>query len=93
MTLLVPDATLDHWAGRFIDAGLAECLSFEAFMQLAPALRERRIQQMSLVRHVQHHAERGLPDAAVHGNRLIDPFHHGVRVYRHPGFYRRRNHA
>lgn len=88
-----PDETLDYWAGRFIAAGLADTLSFDQFMELSPALRERRIEQQRIAREAQQRIGSDPPDAALHGDRLIDPMQHGMREYRQPLFYRRRNHV
>lgn len=91
---MIADETLNHWADRFIDARLAEAMSFEQFLTLSPALRERRITQHREVRHLQGALERDLPDAAMHGDRLIDPLHHQApRPWRRPSFFRRRRHA
>lgn len=87
-----PDETLDYWADRFIAAGLADILSFEQFMSMSPALRERRIEQLRVAREAQQRIGHDPPDAALHGDRLIDPMHHGPREFRYPLFYRRRNH-
>lgn len=90
----VPDETLDYLAERFIAEGLAETMSFEQFLCLSPALRERRIEQLHEIRRAQQIADRATPpDATVHGDRLIDPLHHGPREFRRPVFYRRRRHA
>jgi|GEM_PF-2037462 len=88
------DETLDYWADRFIDARLAEVMSLEQFLTLSPALRERRISQHREVRHLQGRLESDLPDAAMHGDRLIDPLHHtSPRPYRRPSLFRRHHHA
>jgi hypothetical protein len=93
MTQLVADITLDYWADLFVETGIADVMTFEAFMTLAPALRERRNAQIALSRHEQHRVDRGLPDAALHDNRLIDPMHHGPRLNRYPLYFRRRRHV
>jgi len=91
---MIPDETLDYWADRFVAARLAEVMSLDQFLALSPALRERRIAQHREVRHLQGAMERDLPDAALHGDRLIDPWHHAEpRVYRRPSLFRRRYHA
>lgn len=91
--MIVPDETLDYWADRFVAANLADVMSLEQFLTLAPALRERRITQFRDARHVQRTADRAMPDAALHGDRLIDPHRHGVREFRRSFFWRRRHHA
>ena len=89
----IPDETLNYWGDVFVAAGLAELLSFEEFMRLAPPLRERRLNHLDLARHARKRVA-PLPDAALHGDRLIDPMHHGLRPYRQqPLYFRRRRHV
>lgn len=88
-----PDVELNYWGNRFINAGLADAMTFEAFLTLSPALRERRIAQMDVVRHLQNSVDRLLPDACIHGDRLIDPMYHGLREHRRPSLYGRRQHV
>lgn len=90
---MIADETLNYWADRFVAARLAEVMSLEQFLTLSPALRERRIAQHCDVRHLQGAMERDLPDATVHGDRLIDPLHHDPRLYRRPLLFRRRHHV
>lgn len=87
----IADETLDYWAERFIAASLADAMTFDAFMRLSPALRERRIAHAQAIRQMQHACERTLPDAALHGDRVIDPLHHGPRIYRRPFPWRKRS--
>jgi len=88
-----PDATIDFWADRFVGAGLSVVMSFEQFMMLSPALRERRSQLMlEAETRVSRVIERYFPDAALHDGALIEPFHHGLRRMRHPWFRNDRNH-
>ena len=89
----IADETLNHWADRFVAAGLAEVLSLEQFLALSLPMRERRIEQVHEIRHAQQAIDRALPDATVHGDRLIDPLHHGPRPLRRPALFRRRRHA
>ncbi len=91
-TLRVPDPTLEHWADRFVCAHLAEVMTFEQFMHLPPALRERRIAHMEIARLIRRRAERELPDAALHDRRWIDPMHHGKRRFRRRIFDTLRHH-
>ena len=88
-----PDVVLDYWADRFIAARVGDVMTFETFMSLAEPLRERRIAQMGVVRNVQHRADRDLPDAAMRGDRMIDPMRHGLRPIRNRWFHRPHSHV
>ena len=89
---MIPDETLNYWAERFIAAGLADVMSFQQFIELPAALRERRIAQADLIRIAQQCVGPEPPDATVHGDRLIDPMHHGAREFRRPSWFRRPRH-
>ncbi len=81
------DEHLDHWGDRFVAAGLADVMSFRRFMAMAPVRRERHIARMELLAAAQRRTTCP-PDAVVHGDRLIDPMHHGMRRLRNK-FYKR----
>lgn len=87
------DAQLNYWGNCFIATNLADVMTFEEFMTLSPTLRERRVAQMDVVRHVQHRLDRPLPDASLHGDRLIDPMRHGLRRYRNNWFVNQHRHV
>jgi hypothetical protein len=93
--MLIPDATLNYWAERFVLAGGAALMPFEQFMALPLAVRERRLEHLQAIdsHDLQERLERALPDAAWHGPVFIDPFHHGVRRGRHAWFRNDRNHV
>ena len=86
-----PDATLNYWADRFVGANAQRAVSFEQFMQLPHALRERRLQQAIEARHLQECLERELPNAGLHGGTLIDPIRHDPSEVRRPWFHRVRH--
>jgi len=90
---MMPDETLNHWADRFVDAGMADVMSFLQFIELPPAMRERRLAQVGLIRMAQQCVGPEPPDATVHGDRLIDPMHHGARAFRRPSWFRRPRHV
>jgi hypothetical protein len=94
MSATFPEVTLDFWANRFISAGLRVVMTFEQYMRLSPALRERREQLMLQAEAMMAlRIQRDCPDAALHGGALIEPFHHGKRRLRQPWFRNARNHV
>lgn len=76
------DEQLNYWAEEFSRVGLADVMTFEAFMDMSVPMRERRLLQARVAREVQNSVDRAMPDAAMHGDRLVDPFHHGLRKFR-----------
>lgn len=82
-----PDEQLRYWSERFTSTGLGDSMRFEDFMELSVPLRERRIASALVIRETEHRLERELPDASLHGKRLIDPFLHGIRRFRRAWFY------
>lgn len=90
----VADHELDFWADRFIADGLGDAMTFEEYMSLTLALRERRSRMLcESERHIGQMIDRLHPDAALHGTALIEPIHHGVREFRRPWFRNHRNHV
>lgn len=90
----IPDPTLDFWAERFIAAGLAAVMTFEQYMQLTPALRERRgLVMLDADARMSRRLDREYPTAALHGSALIEPIHHGTKQFRRPWFRNNRNHV
>jgi hypothetical protein len=81
------DEQLRYWSDRFVDAGLGDFMRFDEFMELSVPLRERRITSALAIHETERRAERDLPDAGLHGKRLIDPFLHGIRKFRRAWFY------
>lgn len=89
---MMPDATLNYWADRFVASGVVRWISFERFIALSIAQRETILLFGEHSDHLQVRMERQLPDAALHNGTLIDPFHHGVRRVKRPWFRNDREH-
>ena len=92
--ICIPDPTLDFWAERFIAAELRAVMTFEQYMQLTPALRERRGQLMlSADTSVQLRVERECPNASLHGDALVEPVHNRTGEFRRPWYRNNRKHV
>ena len=71
---------VDYWADRFIAAGARVLMTFERFMELSHARRERLLARAAEWRDIQNRQERQLQDAGWHGQMLITPIHHKPRL-------------
>jgi len=89
---VIPDEQLDYWAEQFIASGLRAVMTFGAFIDLSVPLRERRLHHAAQATFLQEGIERRFPDAALRGNGLVDPMHHGKREGRRPWFFNLRHH-
>jgi len=87
------DEHLQYWSRRFLEADLGDFMRFEEFMELSVPLRERRLAHALVAHETELMVERELPDAGLHGERLIDPFIHGIRKFKRAWFYQLHRHA
>ncbi len=86
--MATPDAELNHWAERFIDGNLREVMSFETFMSLTTARRERALAHQAMVDETRRKVEQTLPvTTAAHGGTLVAPIKPTLRRIRRPWFF------
>lgn len=81
------DESIEHWGRRFVSSGLVEHMSFEQFMELPPAMRERRWHLALEVQRIRSRVSCSLPsDCRQHDKVRTQP----IRRRRWPWFFRRR---
>lgn len=61
------DEHLEYWGDRFVAAGLAELMQFQAFMALTSARKRRLLGSVRVMRSAIVHVERLEPEAELHG--------------------------
>lgn len=81
------DEAIEHWGDRFVTSGISDQLSFDQFMELTPAQRERRLSMAAEVEQLRRRAERTLPATCrKHDQTRVAP----IRRRRWPWFFRTR---
>ena len=71
--------SVDYLADRFIATGARVLMTFERFMELNDARRERTLARAAEWRDLQNAQEHQLREAGWHGQALINPIHHKPR--------------
>lgn len=74
------DEHLNVWGERFVQSALRDCMRFEQFMEMNPALRERKLYmaEASAQQALERKLLADVPDAVMRGDQLIEPLHHTV---------------
>lgn len=74
------DEHLNVWGDRFMQSALSDCMRFDQFMEMSPALREREMSlaEQSEQQAIQRKLEAEVPGLVLRGDHLIEPLHHTV---------------
>ncbi len=87
------DAELNYWADRYIASNVRDGLTFDRFLALSPALRERRLAQQAEIDALRSRVERTAASTAAHDGKLIAPIKRPPPFrLRKPWFFRQRTH-
>lgn len=74
------DEHLNAWGDRFAQSDLRGFMRFDQFMELSPAMRERKMYmaEQSAQQAIQRKLESEVPGLVLRGDHLIEPLHHTV---------------
>lgn len=72
------DEHLNFWGDRFAQSALRGCMRFDQFVEMNPALRERKLHmaEQSAQQEIERKLLARLPDVVMRGDQLIEPLHH-----------------
>lgn len=86
---MIPDVVLNYWGDRFAASSLRDRLTFEQFLAMPPAMRERRLALQQEIDALRRRVEGKMLAISTRRNgALVAPIK--TRYWQRPWFFRRR---